>query len=65
VQALGVAQALQIRIRAGKSRFDFLQDLFWPGSWAIPLAINTQTVIFSYLLKKIRINAGVNDYGDF
>jgi hypothetical protein len=42
VQALGLAQAWQLRIRAGKSRFDFLQDLFWPGSWAIPLAINTQ-----------------------
>jgi hypothetical protein len=52
VQALGLAQAWQIRIRAGKFRFDFLQDLFWPGSWAIPLSINTQKCYIFLSLKE-------------
>jgi hypothetical protein len=56
---------MTVKNPAEKSGFDFLPDSFWPRSWAIPLAINPQNVIFSYLSKKIRINAGVNDYGDF
>jgi hypothetical protein len=32
--------------RAENTRFDFLPDLFWPGSWAIPLAINAKMLYF-------------------